>query len=440
MPRTYQASSPAVAIPLEALSPAEPLHPSMGPRIGFTVAALVVYRLGTFIPIPGIDRVAFAEFFKAHSSGVLSMFNLFAGGAVERMAIFALNIMPYISALIIMQIVASLVPSLEALKREGEQGRKQINEYARYLTVALAALQAYAIARGLEGSGGSMSAVVIEPAPFFRISTVVTMVGGTIFLMWLGEQITARGIGNGSSLIILAGIVAEMPAALYRILEQGRSGIVSPAVILALLVTMIVVVAAVVFFERAQRRLTIQYPKRQVGNRMFQGDSAHLPLKLNCSGVIPPIFASSLLLLPITIAEFSADACPDWLNAIVAWFGRGQPLYFLIYTVLIVFFAFLYAPIVFNTQETAEDLRKHGGFVPGIRPGPKTAEYIDYVLTRITALGATYSVAVCVLPELLICYKVMAFLFSGSGLLIVIVGMLDLLAFTKRLFRLPPSG
>jgi preprotein translocase subunit SecY len=396
-------------------------------RIWFTLAALVVYRLGTYIPIPGINPVAFAENFKAQSSGILGMFNMFAGGAVERMAIFALNIMPYISASIIMQLMTSVVPSLEALKKEGEQGRKQINQYTRYLTVGLATFQAYGIAFGLEGGRGASGPVVIDPGWFFRISTVVTLVGGTLFLMWLGEQITARGVGNGTSLIIMAGIVAGLPSAIAGTLELSRQGAISWPVIIILMVMMLAVVAAIVFIERAQRRLLVQYPKRQSGNRMFQGDASHLPLKLNASGVIPPIFASSLLLLPITIAGLSTTG-PDWLNAIVAALGRGQPLYLLTYIALIVFFAFFYTSIVLNPQETADNLRKYGGFLPGIRPGAKTAEYIDYVLTRLTVVGALYLSAVCVLPEILISNLAVPFYFGGTSLLIAVSVTMDTVA------------
>jgi preprotein translocase subunit SecY len=398
-------------------------------RIWFTLAALVVYRFGTYIPIPGINPVAFAESFKAQSSGILGMFNMFAGGAVERMAIFALNIMPYISASIIMQLMTSVVPTLEALKKEGEQGRKQINQYTRYLTVALAAFQAYGIAYGLEGSRGSSGPVVIEAGWFFRISTVVTLVGGTMFLMWLGEQITARGVGNGTSLIIMSGIVAGLPSALAGLLELSRQGAISWPLLVALLALMLAVVAAIVFIERAQRQLPVQYPKRQqAGNRMSQADKSHLPLKLNTSGVIPPIFASSLLLLPITVAQFSAGQGPEWLNYIVAALGRGQPLYLLVYVAMIVFFAFFYTAIVFNPQETADNLRKYGGFLPGIRPGTKTAEYIDYVLTRITVIGAIYLSLVCVLPELLIAYAAVPFYFGGTSLLIAVSVTMDTVA------------
>ena len=397
-------------------------------RIWFTLAALLVYRLGTFIPIPGIDPAAFAETFRQQAGGILGMFNMFAGGAVERMAIFALNIMPYISASIIMQLMSSVDKRLEALKKEGEQGRKTINQYTRYLTVALAAFQAYGIAIGLEGSRASSGSVVIEPGWFFRITTVITLVGGTMFLMWLGEQITSRGVGNGISLIIFTGIVAGLPGALVQLFEMGRTQAISALVLIGLLALMLAVVVAIVFIERAQRRLLIQYPKRQVGNRMFQGDSSHLPLKLNSSGVIPPIFASSLLLVPITVAQFSSGQGPEWLNTIVAVLGRGQPLYLLIYVGLIVFFCFFYTAVVFNPQETADNLRKYGGFLPGRRPGAQTAEYIDYVLTRITVVGAIYLAVVCVLPEFLITYAAVPFYFGGTSLLIVVSVTMDTVA------------
>jgi len=396
-------------------------------RIWFTLAALLVYRVGTYIPIPGINPIAFQQAFQSQSSGLLGMINMFAGGAIERMAIFALNIMPYISASIIMQLMQSTVPSLEALKKEGEQGRKQLNQYTRYLTVALAAFQAFGIAYSLEGQSTGAGAVVIDPGLFFRLTTVATLVGGTMFLMWLGEQITARGVGNGISLIIMAGIVAGLPSAIAGTLELSRQGAISWPVVIALTVMMLAVVAAIVFVERAQRRLLVQYPKRQTGNRMFQGDASHLPLKLNASGVIPPIFASSLLLLPITIAGLSTTG-PDWLNAIVAALGRGQPLYLLTYVALIVFFAFFYTSIVLNPQETADNLRKYGGFLPGIRPGARTAEYIDYVLTRLTVVGALYLSAVCVLPEILISNLAVPFYFGGTSLLIAVSVTMDTVA------------
>ncbi len=390
-------------------------------RILFTLGALLVYRLGTYIPLPGINPQALAQAFDSQASGLIGMFNMFAGGAIGRMAIFALGIMPYISASIIMQLMSSIVPSLEALKKEGEQGRKVINQYTRYGTVILAVLQAYGIAVGLEGATN----VVTDPGMFFRITTVITLTGGTMFLMWLGEQITSRGIGNGISLIIFSGIVANLPSALVGTLELGREGALSTALILFIAVMAIVVIAVIVFVERAQRRLLIQYPKRQVGNRMFQGDSSHLPLKLNTSGVIPPIFASSLLLLPVTLANFSGGTGPSWLNTITAMVGHGQPLYMLLYAGLIVFFAFFYTAVVFNPTDTAENLKKHGGFIPGIRPGAKTAEYIDYVLTRITVVGAIYLVAVCLLPEILISYTGVPFYFGGTSLLIVVSVTMD---------------
>lgn len=397
-------------------------------RLWFTLGALVIYRLGTFIPLPGINPAAFAETFKSVSGGMLGMFNMFSGGALERMAIFALNIMPYISASIIMQLMTSMNPKLEALKKEGESGRKQINQYTRYLTVVLAALQAYGIAVGLEGSRNGAGSVVTDPGMFFRATTVITLVGGTMFLMWLGEQITQRGVGNGISLIIFAGIVAGLPGALVQLFELSRTGSISPAIMIFFLLMALGVIAAIVFFERAQRRLLVQYPKRQVGNKMFQGDASHLPLKLNSSGVIPPIFASSLLLLPVTAAQFSANQGPEWLGTVVAALGTGQPLHMLVYALLILFFAFFYTAVVINPKDTADNLRKFGGFLPGIRPGEKTAEYIDYVLTRITVVGALYLAAVCVLPEFLTAYAGIPLYFGGTSLLIAVSVTMDTVA------------
>jgi preprotein translocase subunit SecY len=393
-------------------------------RIWFTLGALLIYRLGTYIPLPGINPEALQQAFNNAQNGLLGMFNMFAGGAVGRMAIFALGIMPYISSSIIIQLLTSIVPTLDALKKEGEQGRKVINQYTRYGTVLLAALQAYGIAVGLEGSTN----VVINPGLFFKLTTMVTLTGGTIFLMWLGEQITSRGIGNGISLIIFSGIVANLPHALSSTLELGRQGALPTAIILLVAIVAVLVIAFIVFIERAQRRLLIQYPKRQVGNRMFQGDSSHLPLKLNTSGVIPPIFASSLLLLPITLANFSAGHGPSWLTGIAAYVGRGQPLYMLLYGGMIVFFAFFYTAVVFNPTDTADNLKKHGGFIPGIRPGQRTAEYIDFVLTRITAVGAVYLVLVCLLPEFLINATGVPFYFGGTSLLIVVSVTMDTVA------------
>ncbi|WP_029075453.1 preprotein translocase subunit SecY [Kaistia adipata] len=391
-------------------------------RIWFTLGALLVYRLGTYIPLPGINPEALASAFNNQQSGILGLFNMFSGGAVGRMAIFALGIMPYISASIIIQLMTSIVPSLEALKKEGEAGRKIINQYTRYGTVFLAVVQAYGISVGLEGGTN----IVIDPGMFFRISTVITLTGGTMFLMWLGEQITSRGIGNGISLIIFAGIVANLPHALIGMLELGRQGALATWVILLVAVVAVVAIAFIVYMERAQRRLIIQYPKRQVGNRMFQGESSHLPLKLNTSGVIPPIFASSLLLLPATIANFTASSsAPGWLTSTVALLGHGTVMYMVLYAAMIMFFAFFYTAIVFNPTDTADNLKKHGGFIPGIRPGQRTAEYIDYVLTRITLLGAIYLVVVCLLPEFLISATHVPFYFGGTSLLIVVNVTMD---------------
>src|SRR3974390_1427867 len=393
-------------------------------RIYFTIGALIVYRLGTYIPLPGIDPAAWAQIFKSQAGGFPGMFNMFAGGGINRMAIFALNIMPYISASIIIQLMTTVSPTLENLKKEGEQGRKTMNQYPRYLTVGLAAVQAYGIAFGLEGAGN----VVVDPGFFFRVSTTITLTGGTIFLMWLGEQITSRGIGNGISLIILSGIVAQLPSAIAGTLELGRQGALSTGLILAVIVMSVAVIAFIVFVERAQRRLLIQYPKRQVGNRMFEGQSSHLPLKLNTSGVIPPIFASSLLLMPTTIANFNAGKGPDWLSLITTQLGHGRPLFMVLYIALIIFFAFFYTAVVFNPTETADNLKKHGGFIPGIRPGERTAEYIDYVLSRITVIGAIYLAIVCLIPEILISYASVPFYFGGTSLLIVVSVTMDTVA------------
>ena len=357
-------------------------------RIWFAVGCLIVYRIGTYIPLPGIDPQVMAQIFAQQAGGIMGMFNMFAGGALERMSIFALGILPYISASIIMQLMTAISPSVAQLKKEGEAGRKKINQYTRYLTVLLAAVQAYGLSVGLESMGGPGGSAVIEPGYFFRTSTVITIVGGTMFLMWLGEQITARGIGNGISLIIFTGIIATLPSALASMLELGRTGALSPLFIIAILIGGLAVIAFIVFMERAQRRIIVQYPKRQQGNKMFGGESSHLPLKLNTSGVIPAIFASSLLLMPATLGSFSGPGAPEWLLVVSALLGRGQPLFILIMVGLIVFFAFFYTSIVFNPQETADNLKKHGGFIPGIRPGQRTAEYLDYVLTRLTTVGA----------------------------------------------------
>ncbi len=400
-------------------------------RIMFVLGALLVYRLGTYIPVPGIDPAVWESIYNQKGGGILDMFNMFSGGALQRMTIFALNIMPYISASIIMQLASAMSPKLEALKKEGEAGRMKINQYTRYFTVLLASVQAYGLAVGLEGmTGVGGASAVIDPGFFFRASTVVTIVGGTVFLMWLGEQITQRGIGNGISLIIFAGIVAELPRALGSVLELGRQGQFNPIELLGLALLIVAVIALIVFMERAQRRITVQYPKRQVGaTQMSAAQQNHLPLKLNTAGVIPPIFASSLLLLPLTIVNFTgASSDGGILSQIVALLQHGQPLYMLMYGALIVFFAFFYTAIVFNPQENAEMLRKYGGFVPGIRPGKNTADYFDYVLTRITFLGAAYLVLICLLPEIMMSHYSIPFYFGGTSLLIVVSVTMDTVA------------
>jgi preprotein translocase subunit SecY len=390
-------------------------------RILFTLGLLIIYRLGTFIPMPGIDPVQLKLFMERTQGGILGVFNMFAGGAVSRMAIFSLGIMPYISSSIIMQLATSMVPSLEALKKEGEAGRRKINQYTRYGTVLLATVQAYGIAAGLEGQG-----LAVDPGAFFRASAVITLVGGTMFLMWLGEQITARGIGNGISLVIFIGIIAELPGALAQFFEQGRVGQINTLVIVGVLMLAVAVIYFVVFLERAQRRILIQYPRRQVGTKMFGGESSHLPLKLNTAGVIPPIFASSLLLLPTTVATFAAGGGDTGvLGTVAALLGRGQPLFLVIFASLIVFFVFFYTAVVFNPEDVADNLKKHGGFVPGIRPGKRTAEYLDFVLMRLSVVGAAYLVAVCLLPEILISKVNVPFYFGGTSLLIVVSVTMD---------------
>ena len=397
-------------------------------RIFFVLGALIVYRLGTYIPVPGIDPTIWKEIYDQKGGGILDMFNMFSGGALSRMTIFALNIMPYISASIIMQLAAAMSPNLEKLKKEGEHGRMKINQYTRYLTVLLASVQAYGLAIGLEGMQSSAGAAVIDPGLFFRASTVITIVGGTVFLMWLGEQITQRGIGNGISLIIFAGIVAELPRAMGSTLELGRQGQFNAIELLALFAMIVGVIVLIVYVERAQRRVVVQYPKRQQGNQMQMGQQNHIPLKLNTSGVIPPIFASSLLLLPLTIVGFSGAEGGDFTAAIARYLQHGQPMYMLLYGGLIIFFAFFYTAIVFNPEENAEMLQRHGGFVPGMRPGKSTADYLDYVLTRITTVGALYLVFICLLPEFMISKFSMPFYFGGTSLLIVVTVTMDTVA------------
>ena len=393
-------------------------------RILFTLGALIIARLGTYIPMPGIDPAELARQLTQQSGGLLDVFNVLAGGAISRMAIFSLGIMPYISASIIIQLMTTVFPELENLKKEGEAGRKIINQYTRYGTVGLAAVQAYGIALGLEHWGH----VVIAPGLFFRLSAVITLTGGTILLMWLGEQITSRGVGNGISLIIFAGIVARFPQYIGQAFESVRTGSIGPLMIIGGTLFIAALVTGIVFMERAQRRLLVQYPKRQVGNKMYGGEASHLPLKLNVSGVIPPIFASSILLMPTTVAGFNAQSIPDWLQTIVTYISHGQPLYLVLYGLMILFFSFFYTSIVFNPEETADNLRKYGGFIPGIRPGKKTAEHIDYVLTRITVIGALYLAGVCLIPEIASAYYNVPFYLGGTSILIVVSVTMDTVA------------
>jgi len=393
-------------------------------RIWFTILALIVYRLGTYIPIPGINIDAYAQIFESQSGGLLGMINTFSGGAVARLAVFTLTVMPYISASIIMQLMQASVPSLQALKKDGEAGRKTLNQYTRYLTVILAVVQAFSIAISLQNSPN----VVLDPGLFFQASTVITLVSGTMFLMWLGEQITARGVGNGISLIIFAGIVSALPGAVVQTLQMAQQGSLAPIALLVIFALAIGVILFIVFIERSQRRLLIQYPKRQQGNKMMGGDSSFLPLKLNTAGVIPPIFASSLLLLPATMAGFSAQSGPDWLRVVVSALGDGKPLYMIVYATGIIFFAFFYTSIVFNPKDTADNLRKNGGFLPGIRPGDRTAVYLDYVLTRLTTIGAIYLAAVCLMPVFVMKAYAVPYYLGGTSILIVVSVTMDTVA------------
>ena len=393
-------------------------------RIWFTLGALIIYRLGTYIPVPGVDAAVMAQLLQQHGGGILGMFDMFTGGALRRMTVFALNIMPYISASIIIQLMTAAMPSLEALKKEGEQGRLKLNQYTRYLTVAIAMVQSYGISLGLEHMHGPAGSAVVHPGFTFLFTAVVTLVGGTMFLMWLGEQITARGVGNGISLIIMAGIVANLPSAMASLLELGRTGALSTVFIIGFFVLAIAVIAFIVFMERAYRRVPVQYPKRQVGNRMFGGDSTHIPLKINTSGVIPPIFASSILLIPATIAGFTGGGS-GWLSFLSAQLGPGTPTYLALYAAMIIFFSYFYTAVVFNPEETADNLKKYGGFVPGIRPGSATAQHFDYVLTRLTTIGALYLAAVCLLPQFLISDYGLPFYFGGTSILIVVSVTMD---------------
>ena len=397
-------------------------------RLWFTLFVLIVYRMGTYIPLPGIDPDILKDIFLQQQGGILGMFDMFSGGALGRMSIFALGIMPYISSSIIMQLMTAVSPRIEQLKKEGERGRQKINQYTRYGTVFLAAVQGYGISIGIEGMVSSQGSAVIDPGMFFRATTVITLVGGTIFLMWLGEQITARGVGNGISLIIFSGIVANLPSAIAATLELGRTGALSMVLIVALILMIATVLIFIVFVERAQRRIVVQYPKRQVGAKMFGGESSHLPLKINTAGVIPPIFASSLLLMPVTFAGFTASQGPEWLSTLTAYLGRGQPGFMIIYAALIIFFAFFYTAVVFNPAETADNLKKYGGFIPGIRPGKNTADYLDFILTRLTTIGALYLALISLLPEFLISKFAVPFYFGGTSLLIVVTVTMDTVA------------
>lgn len=397
-------------------------------RLLFTLGAMIVYRLGTFIPLPGINSVALADIFARQSGGILGMFNMFTGGALSRMTLFALNIMPYISASIIVQLAASVIPSLMALKKEGESGQRKMTQYTRYLTVLITIVQGYGLALGLEAMVSSTgSSAVINPGQWFRFTTVVSLLGGTMFIVWLGDQITARGVGNGSSLIITAGIVAGIPMGLAQTFELARAGSLSTFALLFLLVMACALVYFVVFMERAQRRILIQYPKRQMNGRVMNGESSHLPLKINPTGVIPPIFASSLLLLPMTIVNFSAKdgQGADWVVTLSTMLAHGRPLYLALYAGLIVFFTFFYTAVVFNPEETADNLKRHGGFIAGIRPGKSTADYLDYVITRLTVLGSVYLAAICCFPELMIAKYSVPFVLGGTTLLIVVSVTMD---------------
>ena len=389
-------------------------------RIMFTLGLLIIYRLGTFIPVPGIDGLALAQFMEDAQAGIGGILSMFTGGALSRMAIFTLGIMPYISASIVMQLLGSMWEPLKNLKKEGEQGRRKLNQYTRYGTVVLATAQAYGLAVSLEAGG-----LAANPGLFFQASTVITIVGGTMFLMWLGEQITARGIGNGISLIIFVGIIAEIPAALAQFLSQGRSGAISPAVIVGIIIMLIVVLTFVVFMERSLRKIHIQYPRQQRGMKVYDGSTSHLPIKVNPAGVIPAIFASALLLLPTTISTFNGGSSGPLMSTILALFGPGQPLYLIFFGGMIVFFTYFYTrEVAFKTEDVAENLKNQNGFVPGIRPGKKTQEYLDYVVTRILVLGSSYLALVALLPEIIRAQLAIPFYFGGTSILIIVsVGM-----------------
>ncbi len=394
-------------------------------RLLFTLGALIVFRLGTFLPIPGINPISLQQFFEQQSSGILGIFDTFSGGALGRMGIFALGVMPYISSSIIMTLMQGSIPYMKNLKEQGSKGQRQLRQITRYVTVLIAALQGYGVSIGLESMQTTYGNIVIDPGLFFRITTVVTLVGGTVFLMWLGEQISSRGVGNGISLIITAGILANLPSAFVSTLQLGRTGELSNVFILSILILVLALIIFIVFIEKGQRRLIVQYPKRQVWNKIYGGQSSHLPLKLNTAGVIPVIFASSILLLPNTMSGFGAGSSSDIFLFISSYLGRGQPLYLGLFAAMIIFFGFFYTGIVFNPDEQAENLRKYGGFIPGIRPGENTSKYIDFVLTRLTTIGTLYLALVALLPEFLISKTSIPFYLGGTSLLIVVVVMID---------------
>ena len=398
-------------------------------RIFFVIGALIVFRIGTFLPVPGIDISVMQQIFDQQKTGILGMFNMFSGGALERMSIFALGVMPYISASIIMQLMTVAVPTLEQLKKEGESGRRKITQYTRYFTVVLASFQSIGIAIALQGQGSGAGALVVNPGPGFVFTAAVTLVTGTLFLMWLGEQVTERGIGNGISILIFAGIVAGLPSAIGGTVELVRTGELNSLVLLFLMVGVIAVTLFVVFVERGQRRITVNYAKRQQGNKMYAAQSSHLPLKLNMAGVIPPIFASSIILFPATLGSwFGQQEGMRWLQDLSATLSPGQPLYVMFYAAAIIFFCFFYTALVFNSKETADNLKKSGAFIPGIRPGKQTATYIDGVLSRLTLVGAFYITLVCLLPEFLILFWNVPFYFGGTSLLIIVVVVMDFMA------------
>jgi len=393
-------------------------------RIVFTILILIVCRFGSFIPIPGIDSIALSSVAEKNQSGILGMFNMLSGGSLGRMSIFALAIMPYITASIIIQLMSVAYKPLENLKKEGEVGKRKVNQLSRYLTVLLASFQAYGVAISLESIVTNAGPVVILAGFFFRITTVITLVVGTMLLMWLGEQITQRGIGNGTSLIIFIGIISGVPSAIISMFELSRKGALSPLVVVAVCIGVVVLIAIIIFFEKAQRKLLVQYPKRQVGNKIYGGEATHMPLKLNTSGVIPPIFASSILLFPATLANFS-NSNSEAMGMLTYYLGHGKPVYILLYVTLIMFFSFFYTAIVFNSEETANNLRKYGAYIPGKRPGKNTSDYFDYILTRLTVIGGIYLSVICVIPELLMNKYVISLSLGGTSFLIVVNVVLD---------------